>query len=83
MNRQMHALLSQGFHAHFSTCGEDGYLSGQASGPFFCPSGLPTEEPSSELCYLLHERFQLCMNQLNKFRKREKIMQCQEKVDPN
>lgn len=55
MNRQTHALVSQDFHAPFSTCGEDGYLSGQASGPFFCPSGLPTEEPSSELWYLLRD----------------------------
>ena len=52
-------------------------------GPFLCPSGLPSEEPSSELSYLLHEHFQLCMNQLDKFRKCERIMQCQGKVDPN
>lgn len=36
---QIHALLSQGFHAHFSTCGEDSHLSGQASGLFLSPSG--------------------------------------------
>lgn len=52
MNRQTRALLSQDFHAPFSARGEDGYLSGQASGPFLCPSGLPTEEPSCELRYL-------------------------------
>ena len=72
-NHQMHALLGQDFSM----------LVRETSGPFLCPSGLPSEEPSSELSYLLHEHFQLCMNQLDKFRKCERIMQGQEKVDPN
>ena len=73
----MHALLSQDFPAHFSMRVRE------TSVHLGLSIWASSEEPSSELSYLLHEHFQLCMNQLVKFRKCERIMQCQEKVDPN
>lgn len=57
-------------------------VSGRPLSIWVCPFGLPSEEPYSELSYLLHEHFQLCMNQLVNL-ENERIMQCQEKVDPN